>query len=77
MDNEEFVDWVALESIDPMPDAWVMNALNCQTIANVNRSRKKPYELADWLPIKQKKPLNESQVKSMFMNLKRAMGKST
>lgn len=68
MDNQEYIDWIAYDQIDPIPDPWTINAINCQTNANIHRTKSKPYELDLWLPVKPKKrQMSSAELKARFM----------
>lgn len=72
MSHEEYIYHRLLQDIDPLPDPIYLNALNCQTIANVNRGQKqKPYDIKLWMPTK-KKVQSEDQLKA---NMRRLIAK--
>lgn len=53
MSQSEFLDWLALQSIDPFFDPWMANALNCQTVAAAIGGSK--IKVDAFLPVKPKK----------------------
>ena len=70
LDNDEFNFWLALEQLDPLPDQWITNAMQCQVMANLWRGKGKSYKLSDFMPVKPaKKPQTETQLKSMFRGM--------
>lgn len=59
MSQDEFTYWLALESIDPLYDPWVGNAVNCQVTA-ATYSKRTP-KLEHFLPVKQKRRKQSEQ----------------
>ena len=68
MTQDEFNHWLALESLDPLFDPWIANAINCQTTAST--FAKKTPKIENWLPVKpKKKHFSEAQLKASLMHL--------
>lgn len=63
MSIQEFMEWVALQRVDPMPDSWMQAGIVASTIANVNRVKGPPRKPQDFMP---KRPRPRQSVAEMM-----------
>ena len=51
MSGVELMEWLELQAIEPLPDWWWGVAKLCATLINVNRSKGKPVQPEDVIPL--------------------------
>lgn len=51
MDSREFSEWLAMESIDPLPDHWFISAFQQKTMCDVHLGKAaRNIKISDFLP---------------------------
>ena len=62
MSQAEFTRWLVMQSVDPLFDPWLANAMNCAQVANMFGGNAKP---SRFLPVAPKRPkTSPSQLKA-------------
>lgn len=68
MDSEEFTWYLAMERLDPLPDTWTQNAINCHVTACAMGAKKSKVE--NYLITKKKaKPQSAEELRAAFKAL--------
>jgi hypothetical protein len=50
MDAREFMEWVALQRVDALPDPWLQTGVIAATVANSNRVKGPPRKPTEFIP---------------------------
>lgn len=67
--QREFMDWLALQSIDPFFDPWIANAINCQVAAAAGGTRT---NINKFLPVKvNRRRQSEAELKASLQRFVR------
>lgn len=61
MPAAEFSGWLAMQSVDPLFDPWLANAMQCAAIANAFGGSAKP---SQFMPVRPKRPSSPATLKA-------------